>query len=104
MNGFHNEIITSAVRSGVWGLVSATAFFSVPALAAASHLGRHHSDTTRAIALVSLVFITHLFMAALDTEVNNLVFLSAFNGLSLATMLGAMLFSARLGGSAATPD
>ena len=94
MNGFHNEIITSSVRSGVWGLASATAFFAVPAIAAASHLGRRHSETTRAIALVSLVFITHLFMAALDTEVNNLVFLSAFNGLSLATLLGGMLYSA----------
>ena len=29
-HGFHNEILTSAVRSGIWGLVSSIAFFLVP--------------------------------------------------------------------------
>jgi O-antigen ligase len=29
-HGFHNEILTSAVRSGIWGLLSSLALFFFP--------------------------------------------------------------------------
>lgn len=88
--GFHNEVLTSAVRSGVWGLLSSLAFFLVPFTLSLQFLRRAINDNVKLIALGTLVYITHLFMAAQGTEVNNLVFLASFNGLSLAVLLGSL--------------
>jgi hypothetical protein len=46
----------------------------------------------RIISLTLLVFISHLFIAGLTTEITNLVFLSSFIGLTLAVLLGEQIF------------
>jgi O-antigen ligase len=85
-HGFHNEIINSAVRSGVWGLVSSTLLFAVVIYRACRGL-IHGFGSSQLIALMLLIFILHLLSAGMTTEVTNLVFLVSFIGLTLAVML-----------------
>jgi hypothetical protein len=44
------------------------------------------------VSLTLLVFISHLFIAGLTTEITNLVFLSSFIGLTLAVLLGEQIY------------
>jgi len=94
MSGFHNEILTSSVRSGVWGLLSAAGFFAGPAAFGMRVLRRNPGERERLVVVGLLVFIVHLFIVSLGTEVNHLVFLASFNGLTLAVAMG-WLFSTR---------
>lgn len=94
LGGFHNEILTSSVRSGVWGLLSAAGFFAGPAAFGMRVLRRNPGERERLVAVGLLVFIVHLFIVSLGTEVNHLVFLASFNGLTLAIAMG-WLFSTR---------
>ena len=91
-HGFHNEIITNSVRSGIWGFISSIAFFCVVFLRAIQGLKLKSTGEHRIISLTLLVFISHLFIAGLTTEITNLVFLSSFIGLTLAVLLGEQIY------------
>jgi O-antigen ligase len=91
-HGFHNEIITNSVRSGIWGLIASIAFFCVVFLKAIQGLKLKSTGEHRIISLTLLVFISHLFIAGLTTEITNLVFLSSFIGLTLAVLLGEQIY------------
>ena len=89
--GFHNEILTSSVRSGIWGLIAAVGFFAGPVALSLRTLRADPSRDERLVALGLLVFSLHLLVVSLGTEVNNLVFLASFNGLTLAMGMGYLL-------------
>ena len=91
-HGFHNEIITNAVRSGVWGLMASLSFFGIVFMRAIQGLSLKSSGEHRLVSLTLLVFITHLFVAGQTTEITNLVFLSSFIGLTLAVLLGEQIY------------
>lgn len=91
-HGFHNEIITNAVRSGVWGLIASLSIFGVVFIRAIQGLSLKSTGEHRIVSLTLLVFISHLFIAGLTTEITNLVFLSSFIGLSLAVLLGEQIY------------
>jgi O-antigen ligase len=91
-HGFHNEIITNSVRSGIWGFISSSALFCVVFLRAIQGLKLKSTGEHRIISLTLLVFISHLFIAGLTTEITNLVFLSSFIGLTLAVLLGEQIY------------
>jgi len=91
-HGFHNEIITSAVRSGIWGLIASLGFFAVVFIRAIQGIRLKTMGDHRLISLTLLVFISHLFIAGLTTEITNLVFLSSFIGLTLAILLGEQIY------------
>jgi O-antigen ligase len=91
-HGFHNEIITNAVRSGVWGLIASLSLFGVVFIRAIQGLRLKGTGENRIVSLTLLVFISHLFIAGLTTEITNLVFLSSFIGLSLAVLLGEQIY------------
>ena len=91
-HGFHNEIITNAVRSGIWGLIASLILFGVVFIRAIQGLGLKSTGEHRLVSLTLLVFISHLFIAGLTTEITNLVFLSSFIGLSLAVLLGEQIY------------
>jgi len=92
IHGFHNEIITSAVRSGVWGLFASLGFFVVVLTRAIQGIRLKTTGDHKLISLTLLVFISHLFIAGLTTEITNLVFLSSFIGLTLAVLLGEQIY------------
>ena len=91
-HGFHNEIITNAVRSGIWGLIASLSLFGVVFIRAIHGLSLKSTGEHRIVSLTLLVFISHLFIAGLTTEITNLVFLSSFIGLSLAVLLGEQIY------------
>lgn len=91
-HGFHNEIITNAVRSGVWGLIATLSLFGVVFVRAIQGLRLKSTGDHRLVSLTLLVFTSHLFIAGLTTEITNLVFLSSFIGLTLAVLLGEQIY------------
>ena len=91
-HGFHNEIITNSVRSGIWGFIASIVFFGVVLSRAIQGIRQKSKGEHRIISLTLLVFISHLFIAGLTTEITNLVFLSSFIGLTLAVLLGEQIY------------
>jgi O-antigen ligase len=91
-HGFHSEIITKSVSSGIWGFIASIAFFCVVFLRAIQGVKLKSTGEHRIISLSLLVFISHLFIAGLTTEITNLVFLSSFIGLTLAVLLGEQIY------------
>jgi len=87
-HGFHNEIITSSVRSGIWGLMASISLFVGVTYLATKGMCIKISIEHRAISLSLLVVIVHLFFAGLTTEITNLTFLSAFIGIIISVLLG----------------
>jgi O-antigen ligase len=92
-HGFHNEIITSSVRSGIWGLFSILLFFVFISLNAFKDIKLYMTDERlKLISLSLLVIIVHLFFAGLTTEILNLTFLSSFIGITIALFIGEKLY------------
>jgi O-antigen ligase len=87
-HGFHNEIITSAIRSGMWGLASALCFYLVLIFQSAQKFISGDDSSLKAISFAALIFMTHLLVAGMTTEITNLVFLGSFIGLTLAVFFG----------------
>jgi len=94
-NGFHNEVFTSAVRSGVWGLISSIALLFIPVVFAINIQYKSTSYTIEFLKPFLLIFMTHMIVAGMTTEVTNLVFLSSFIGLSLSIFIGETLVYAK---------
>ena len=93
-NGFHNEVFTSAVRSGIWGLISSIALLFIPVFFAINIQSKSSSYTLKFLTLFLLIFMSHLIVAGMTTEVTNLVFLASFIGLSLSIFIGdALMYS-----------
>ena len=93
-NGFHNEVFTSAVRSGIWGLISSIALLFIPVFFAINIQSKSSSYTLKFLTLFLLIFMSHMIVAGMTTEVTNLVFLASFIGLSLSIFIGdALMYS-----------
>ena len=93
-NGFHNEVFTSAVRSGIWGLISSIALLFIPVFFAINIQSKSTSYTLKFLILFLLIFMIHMIVAGMTTEVTNLVFLASFIGLSLSIFIGDTLMYA----------
>ena len=87
-HGFHNEILTSAVRSGIWGLVSSIAFFLVPIIWAVKILQKSINADLKVFGFFILLLMLHILLAGMTTEVTNLVFLASFLGLTISVIVG----------------
>jgi O-antigen ligase len=90
-HGFHNEIITNAARSDVWGLIANLSLFG-GGVRTIQGLRLKSTSEYRLVSLTLLVFISHLFITGLTTEITNLVFLSSFIGLKLAVLLVEQIY------------
>jgi O-antigen ligase len=91
-HGFHNEIITNSVRSGIWGFISVVSLYIIVTYSAVSGLKIKLDRRHRLVSVSMLVVILHLFFAGLVTETTNLTFLSAFIGVFLAVLCGEQKF------------
>ena len=87
-HGFHNEILTSAVRSGIWGLVSSIAFFLFPIIWAVKIFKKSINLDLKLFGFFILFLMLHMLLAGMTTEVTNLVFLSSFLGLTISVLAG----------------
>lgn len=86
--GFHNEILTSAVRSGVFGLASSLALFFCPVFWAAKLARNSNNIATKQISFFIIITMSHMFFSGITTEVTNLVFLASFWALIIALFVG----------------
>jgi len=91
-HGFHNEILTNAVRSGVWGLFASLSLYIIPLYAALKGLRVNLNKEHQFVSIILLVSIIHLFFVGISTEVTNLTFLAAYIGIFYAVLLGEQKF------------
>lgn len=90
--GFHNEIVTNMVRSGIWGLLSSLALFIIPMgffiknMQSSSSILRNH-------ALVAVSYLTCVIISGMSTEVFNLKYTASFHAMMIATFAGTLLAS-----------
>jgi O-antigen ligase len=92
VHGFHNEILTSAVRSGVWGLFSSIAFFLIPIFWSLKILLQPIQNDFKLFGFFILFLMLHMLIAGMTTEVTNLVFLASFLGLTISVFIGDSIF------------
>ena len=90
--GFHNEIITNSVRSGIFGLISSLMIFILPFVISLKFI---FNEKNKIIGVFLLTFILHQFFASLSTEVTHLVYLASFFGLTLALLMGEGFHNAK---------
>ena len=91
-HGFHSEIMTSTVRSGVWGLISSISLFIVPLVCSLKLRELKHSPTMQTILWFMWIFLGHQFLAGLSTEVTALIFQASFFGLCVAVGMGEAMY------------
>lgn len=96
-SGFHNEVVTQAIRSGVAGLLSAAALFLVP-LAVFVRQMRSASAAQRGNALAGIVLVLGFLVSSASTEVFDLKYTASFYALMVALLCGSALSAGSPGG------
>ena len=90
--GFHNEIATNMVRSGLWGLLSSCSLFIAPAIFFIGKL-RCACLQTQKIALLAFGYLLCTFISGMTTEVFNLKFTASFHALMFTCLISSLLVS-----------
>jgi O-antigen ligase len=93
VSGFHNEIVTNAIRSGLLGLLSAAMLFGVPLFVFGRQM-RSAVTAQRNNAFIGLVFTLCVFISSLSTEVFDLKYTASFYAVMIS-LLCASAISAR---------
>jgi len=88
--GFHNEITTNMVRSGVWGIISSISIFLVPFWFFTRQLALKKPEH-RKIALLASCFMLCAFFNGMSTEILNLKYTATFYGLMIAIFAGSLI-------------
>lgn len=88
--GFHNEVATNMVRSGIWGLFASVAIFVAPMIFFIKYL-RVGLEQQKAFALIGMCYVLPTFISSMTTEVLNLKFTASFYALLLAVIIGSIL-------------
>lgn len=101
-HGFHSEIMTSTVRSGVWGLVSSIGLFLVPWLCSRRLSAGWLTPLLKPTLWFVWIVLLHQGLAGLSTEVTALIFQASFFGLCLSVGLGEAVFQYRMANAAAS--
>ena len=92
--GFHNEVVTNMVRSGVWGLISSLGLFLAPLALFVRGL-RSPSAAVRSHALPALGYLVCVLVSGMSTEVFNLKYTASFHAMMLAGFAGSLLMLMR---------
>lgn len=89
-SGFHNEMVTNAIRSGTPGLISAAALFFVPLYLFDKCL-KHSVDSTKTHnARLGMVLVTCFLASSFSTETFDLKYMASFYAVILALLLGSI--------------
>ena len=86
--GFHNELVTNAVRSGIWGILSTLLMFFAPIA-----LLLKKSPSQKEIVTLGLTYIVCEMISGMSTEVLNLKFTAAIYATMIAVLCGIALNS-----------
>jgi O-antigen ligase len=90
LHGFHNEITTNMVRSGIWGLVSSTALFVAPFVFFVKQL-KAFDPQQKKIAVMATCYMICVILNSMTTEVLNIKFTASFFALMMAVFIGTLL-------------
>jgi O-antigen ligase len=88
--GFHNEIITNMVRSGIWGLVASILIFIAPLSLFIKGLFSNYS-IVRQTALLSTCYLICVFISGMTTEVFNIKLTTSFHAMMMVSLMGSLL-------------
>ena len=94
-HGFHSEVMTNAVRSGVWGLVTSIGLFLVPLLCSLRLRTEKMVPMLKPTLWFLWIVLLHQWLAGLSTEVTALIFQASFFGLCLSVSLGEAVYLRR---------
>ena len=89
-SGFHNEIVTNAIRSGIFGMVSSVGLFAVPFAVFVGKLKSGHRPT-KANAVIGITFVICMFVSSLSTEILDMKYMASFYALMIAMLCGSTL-------------
>jgi O-antigen ligase len=89
-SGFHNQLVSDAVRNGLGGLVSTSLLLFVPWLVCVRGVRRTRSEASKD-AMMGLVFTTCLVVSSMTTEIVDLKFMASLYALMTAVLCGAVL-------------
>lgn len=89
-SAFHNQVVTSAVRSGIAGGLAALAVLAVPLAVFAARV-RSADPVARENALMGLAFSICIGVSSLTTEVIDLKYTASLYALLIAVLCGASL-------------
>jgi O-antigen ligase len=87
--GFHNEIIANMVRSGIWGFISSTSIFLVPALFFIKGL-YSTSIMIRHCALIAMSYLICVFITSITTEVFSSKLTVSFYAIIMVNLIGSL--------------
>lgn len=90
--GFHNEIITNGVQSGILAMLSISAIFCVPMVIYARAL-KSREQVRRVSGLLGLVFTLTILVSSFSTEVFGLKYTASYFALLTALLCGICLKS-----------
>ena len=89
-SGFHNEIVTNAIRSGIFGLLAYAALFIVPLTVFVKKL-KSEVAFSKANAVIGTTFVMSMFVSSLSTEILDLKYMASFYALTIALLCGCTL-------------
>lgn len=89
-SGFHNEIVTNAIRSGIFGLLSAIFLFAAPFIIFFKNL-KSENKSNKANAIVGISFVLCMFISSLSTEILDLKYTASFYALMIALLCGSTI-------------
>ena len=79
-HGFHNEILTNMVRSGIFGLCSSISIIFYPIFFSVFFL-RNSCDFGKSLLLFCIIVSSQRFVTSMSTEIYNLTYLASINSI-----------------------
>lgn len=89
-SGFHNEIVTNAVRFGVGGLLAAMLLFVIPLAVFLPRLSSGNS-VKQANAMLGMVLTMCFFVSSLSTEVFDLKYMASFYAVMVSLLCASAI-------------
>ena len=89
-SGFHNEIITNAIRSGILGFISSFILFIYPFIIFIKNINSENK-AEKANSTIGIVFVICIFISSLSTEVFDLKYTASLYSLMIALLCGSAI-------------
>jgi O-antigen ligase len=89
-SGFHNQIVTNAIRYGIFGGLAAIMLFIVPLLIFI-HQYKKGTSMNRYNSLIGMVFTACFFVSSLSTEVFDLKYMASFYAVMISLLCASAI-------------
>lgn len=89
-SGFHNEIVTNAIRYGLTGLIASAGIFIVPLIIFMNKI-KSECRSQAANALIGIIFTICFFISSFSTEVFDLKYMASFYATIIALLCASAI-------------